>query len=108
MYLDSPLLTYSALVNKIVDGCGKGEKVKAALKKKLMLRDKNVRKKSNKWDITNDQFKEEKTKEQNDKLLRITGKEEKMHPNEKLAWISGKAPSDQVNVRVNFIENDFF
>ena len=55
-------------------------------------------------DLINDKAKAEKVKEQNDKLLRMSGKEAKMSGNDKLAWISGKGAEDQVAVRDDRIE----
>ena len=67
------------------------------------MRDKNLRTKSFKFgdvvgEMMHEKAKAEKANAQNEKLLRMAGKETKMSGNDKLAWISGKGPSDQVTV----------
>ena len=102
--LDIAAPNFTSVVNKMIDTCGKSEKVKAVLRNKLLLRDKAVRRKSYKFgavvdDMMNDKLRAEKAKEQNDKLLRMAGKETKVSGNEKLAWIAGKGSTDQVAVK---------
>jgi metal-responsive CopG/Arc/MetJ family transcriptional regulator len=96
------------VVNKLVECCGRSEKVKAVLRNKLLMRDKNLRKKTFKFgdvveELISEKSKNEKAKEQNDKLLRMAGKETQMSGNDKLAWIAGKGATDQVTVINNII-----
>ena len=104
LVLDSPARNFATVVNKVVDSCGLNERMKAILRKNLLWRDQNVRKKSLNFgavveDLMSEKAKMEKLKEQNEKLLRMAGKERKLSGNDKLAWISGKGPTDQVTVR---------
>ena len=87
----------------MVESCGRSEKVKAVLRNKLLMRDKNLRKKTFKFgdvveELISEKSKNEKAKEQNDKLLRMAGKETQISGNDKLAWIAGKGATDQVSV----------
>ena len=107
--LDLPADIYSEVVNKVVDSSGLSEKVKAILRNKLLMRDKNVRKKNFKFgdvvdELVHEKAKAEKANAQNEKLLRMAGKETKMSGNDKLAWISGKGPTDQVTVGNNMLK----
>ena len=109
LLLDLPSHSFPAVVHKVVEHSGLSEKQKAVLRNKLLTRDKNIRKKSIRFgdvveDLMNDKAKAEKVKEQNDKLLRMSGKEAKMTRNDKLAWISGKGAEDQVAVKDDRIE----
>ena len=109
MLLDMVAHSYPAVVHKVVESSKTSEKVKAILRNKLLFRDKGLRKKSYNFgdvvdDLLHEKSKAERIKEQNDKLLKMTGKEAKLSGNDKLAWISGKGASDQVAVRNSIIK----
>ena len=107
--LDLAAHSYPAVVHKVVEHSGLGEKVKAIVRNKLLSRDKGLRKKSfTKFhqvvdELMHDTSKAEKVREQNDKLLKMSGKDAKLSGNDKLAWISGKGASDDVKVRYAII-----
>ena len=103
LVLDSPARNFAAVVHKVVDSCGLNEKMKAILRKNLLFRDKNLRKKSFNFgavvdDLMSDKAKMEKMKDQNEKMLHMAGKDKQMSGNNKQSWISGKGPTDQVTV----------
>jgi len=106
MLLDLPANNYAAVINKVMDSFTLNLKVKAILRKNLLMRDKNLRKKSFKFgavvdELMSDKAKMEKMKEQNENLLRAAGKEGNDSKNNKLAWISGKGPNDQVTLNMS-------
>ena len=94
LLLDSPARNFTEVIHQVVDSCGLSEKVKAALRKNLLLRDQNLTKKSFKFgaaleDLVHDKAKTDKLKEENEKLLLMAGKDKQ---------ISGKGATDQVTV----------
>ena len=96
LLLDLAANSFPVVVQKLIENTKISEKDKAVFRTKLLLRDKGLQKKSWKFgdvvdNLIHETSKAEKAKEENEKLLKLTGKDAELSTN-------GKGAGDQVEV----------